>query len=496
MTNKVSGVSRAMLAAVAVLCAASSAARAEKDRVVLEMYTSERPADADAVLGPVYAELGKRGYVHGAALIDDVNASLSRDGGALSASQVIELQKQVDDAYQRFIDGDYALALTPARAALAAYASAPGQMAREPALRALRYKALIVAARSSEASDKGEDAFALMAEAIRSFPERTINPAEFAPNVAALYRRVKADLAKQGVGTLEVNVDDPAATIYVDEQLVATGTARLERLAPGTYRVFIAKAQHAGRVRDVTIATGATTTVNVTWSIDGALRTRGRSVALALDNGTGGDAELLAATQLGRALGATSVVVLSARPINGRRAIVGYSINVESQNKTFAAIQIEPIAPTPGTLVKLAALLAGDKGIAGPGLITTEPVERPIGELDRPTRGLGAKRWTSLILGGFGIAAFAGAVAFEVSSSSSYDKSKIEPDDVKQNALYESANRKYKLAQGFALSGAVLAVGAATLWFTGGYKSERRDGVSLVPTPSSGGFSVVVSGRF
>ena len=49
----------------------------------------------------------------------------------------------------------------------------------------------MIAARSSEALDKGEDAFAFMAEAIRSFPDRPISASEFDPRVRALQRRVK-----------------------------------------------------------------------------------------------------------------------------------------------------------------------------------------------------------------------------------------------------------------------------------------------------------------
>jgi hypothetical protein len=262
--------------------------------------------------------------------------------------------------------------------------------------------------------------------------------------------------------------------------------------------VYVAKAQQPGRVREITVAAGATATVNVPWKIEGALRTGAGAVVLDVDKGLGGDAELVAATQLGRALGASNVVVLSTRPLNGRRSIVGYGISVESQNKAFAAIQIEPIAPTRDTVVKLAALLAGDKGVAAPGLITTEPVERPVGGLDRPTPGMGGKRVTSLVLGGVALASIAAAVVFKLSSDSEYDKSVAEPDDAKQKSLYDSSNGKYKLAQGFAIGGAALAIGAAVLWFTGGHAehAEHADGVAIAPAPSPDGLSVVVSGRF
>src|SRR5262245_34319909 len=176
-----------MTVLVSVVGASVAAAHAATDRIVVEVYEGNRPADAAAVLAPVYAELAKRGYAQGPDLVSAVDRGISRDGGALSAGQVVEAQRQVDDAFQKFVDGSYPRSLDEARAALALYASAPGQLAREPALRDLRYKALIIAARSSEVNGAGEDAFAFMAEAIRSFPDRPINNAQFDPSVSALY---------------------------------------------------------------------------------------------------------------------------------------------------------------------------------------------------------------------------------------------------------------------------------------------------------------------
>jgi hypothetical protein len=479
------------LATAALLAVVASRTAHAGDRIVIEARGADQ-ADA-AALASVEAELGTRGLERGAALAAEIDARISRDGGALATGQVVEAQKDVDAAYARFIDGDYPKALASARSALDTYAKAFGQLAREPALRELRYKALVVAARSAEVNGAGEDAFSSMAEVIRSFPDRPIASSQFDPSVSALYHRVKQELATQGTGSLEVKVDDPAATIFVDEQFVASGSAKLDKLAPGRYRVYVAKGQAPGRLREVEIASGASVTVEVSWLIEGALRTSADGVTLALDAGAAADAEVQVATRLGRVLGARTVVVLSVRAINGRRAIAGYAISVESQTRTFAAVQLEPVAPSAEKLASLAALLAGDKGAPSTGLITTEPVELPPAPVAAP---LGARKKVALALGAVALGSLIAAGGFELSSRDTYDQSKVEPDATTQDALYDSANKKYKFAQAFALGGAALAVGAAVLWLTGGASAESEQRVSLLPAVGPDGASLVVTGRF
>jgi hypothetical protein len=87
------------------------------------------------------------------------------------------------------------------------------------------------------------------------------------------------------------------------------------------------------------------------------------------------------------------------------------------------------------------------------------------------------------------------AGGFELSSNSTYDQSKTEPDDAKQKSLYDSANSKYKIAQGLAVGGAVCVIGAAVLMLShGGGESEH--GVAWAPAAVPGGAAVLVMGRF
>ncbi len=469
---------RLALAAALLVVALGDVAHANNDRIVLEAYDGERPADATTILAPVFAELGRRGFLSGQPLAAAIDARISHAAGDLTTSEMISAQRDVEDGYQLLVEGDYVRSLAKARAALATYDGAPGKLAREPLLRDLRYKALIVAARSLEVNGDAAAAFSVMAEVIRAFPDRPVTTAQFDPRVGALYRRVKAELMRQGPGSLEVRVDDPGVTIFVDEQFAGSGGAKLGPIAPGRYRVHLAMGQTPGRVHEVEVAPGGAATLNLEWSMDSALDSSGTGVALRVPRSELDESGVPAASQLARALGAHTVIVLGIRRINGRRTITGYSVSVESQTRTFAGVQIEPLTPSSERLVQLATLLAGDKAVESDGLITTEP--EPEGAAPRP-RIFTTKRKVAVAVGAVGLASIAAGVTFGVQAASSEgDAAAICPNDAcdraaEANAILSRGQTRATYANvAYGVGGAALAA-ATILWLTGGStaSSER-----------------------
>jgi hypothetical protein len=472
-----------LAALIAALAGGGRAAAAGP--IVIEAYDGERPGDADALLAPAYAELVRRGFVAQGALVAQIDRSLSRSSGQLTASQGIEAQKLIDQGYQSFIDGDYAAAVAAVNRGLALYAIAPGQVAREEALRDLQFKALLVAARSSEVLKKGEDAFRFMAEAIRTFPDRHVSTAEFDPKVNALFRKVKAELTKQGTGSLEVKVDDPAAVVFLNERFVGTGAVTVDGLFPGPYRVYVAKGAQPGRVRDVSVAAGGQAVVAVSWSIDSVLRTGAGHVGLAVPR-DGGD-ELALATRLGRELDAATVVVLAIRAIDGRRAVVGYGIATSSQTRSFAAVQVEPVEPPAERLTTLAAFLSGDKSVTPDGLITREPrAARPVAARDTavddpsPSR-FGAWKW---IATGAGVAAVGTGVTLFL----------LDEENVAGGERQEKAFNGKTPGLVVGGVGVALVVAGATMFLLDG--GGEREGPVMSIAPLADGAAVAVSGRF
>lgn len=450
--------------------------------IVVEAYDGARPADAATLLAPITAELTRRGYLAGDALGAAIDEHVSRAAGTLSASQSADAQKLVAQGYDHFINGDYAQAIAKEQQALAIYAAAPATLSREPALREQELKAWLVAARSSEVLGNGEDAFRAMAEAIRTMPDRPVNTAEFDPSVKALYKKVKDELVRQGAGALEIKVDDPTAVIFVDERFVGTGAVSLDGLLPGRYRVYVAKGEQPGRVREIDLPAKGHATVEIPWVIDGVLRTAPGYVGLERS----GDGALDAAVRLARALAAKQVVVLGIRTLDGRRTITAYAISTESQSKIYGAVQLEPVSPPPPVLAKLGALLAGDK-VDVPGLITREPApthtRRVIGQ--RPS-ALHTLKW--IVGAGALVALGSGGALIAIDSEPS-------PGAPRQAEYHQTKN----LGLGVAAGGAALAI-AAIYMFTADHpvdvEAEVAPGVTLAPAiaPDSVGFAV--SGRF
>ncbi|HTL84069.1 MAG TPA: hypothetical protein VL856_02735 [Acidimicrobiia bacterium] len=465
---------------VALLVALARVAAAGPS-IVVESSPAERPADAGAIFAPVYEALDKRGFLVGDKLGGAIDDKIAKAAGTLSASRSADAQKLVAQGYDDFINGDYDKAIDHETQALTIYASAPATLAKESGLRDLQFKALIVAARSSEALGKGEDAFRDMAEAMRMIPDRPINASEFDPSVKALYKKVKDELVRQGAGTLEIKVDDANAVIFVDERFVGTGAVKLDGLLPGRYRVYVAKGEQPGRTREIEVPAKGHASVDVTWGIDGVLRTRPGYVGI-----EGAENELDSAVRVARALGASRVVVLGLRTIDGRRSIVAFAISTESQNKIYGAVQLEPVSPPPAVLEKLAALMAGDK-VDATGIITKEPppvrTRRVIGQ--RPS-AMHKLKW---VFGAGALVALGTGGALIAIDDAPQPDTPRKPD----------YNDTKTLGLGVAAGGLALAA-VAVYMFTADHpvdvEAEVAPGVSLAPViaPDSVGFAV--AGRF
>ncbi|MCE9571825.1 MAG: hypothetical protein K8W52_01585 [Deltaproteobacteria bacterium] len=471
-----------LFSTIVVTCAIGRAAAASP-AVVLESYAGPRPADADRLLKPVYAELGKRGFVLGGKLVTILGETVSRSAAQLSPTQAIDAQRLVEDSYQHFIDGDYANAVALGDRALGIYRSAP--VPNPDPLRKLQWKAMIVVARSHEVLGHGEDAFRVMAEAIRTFPDSAITTAEFDPQVIALQRKVKQELARQGTGALEVRVDDPAAVVFVNERFAGTGTAKLETLAPGRYRVYTSKGEVPGRVHEVEVAPGGRATVDVAWSVDGVLRTRDDYAGLEVPVGQDTDGEIGAAVKVARAVGAKSVVVLGIREVEGRRSVIAYSVSTDSQNKVYGAVQLEPIDPGTDTLTKLAALMAGDKSASTSGIITREPA--PVSSRRIVGMRHGSLHRVKWIVGGVALAALGTGGAL------------IALDNVPAAGTTRGDNYREtkKAGIGVGIGGAVVAAVAIYMFATDHDTPIEADkGVSLAPTWTGDSVGMALSGRF
>jgi hypothetical protein len=106
-----------------------------------------------------------------------------------------------------------------------------------------------------------------------------------------------------------------------------------------------------------------------------------------------------------------------------------------------------------------------------------------------------------LVLGGAAVGLFAGAVGFELSASSTYDQSKREMDNAKQDSLWHSANNKRYLAEGLAVAGIACAGVAVWLYLRGGEpetSAQTTQASRLIVEPILGNnrAGLVLTGRY
>jgi hypothetical protein len=99
------------------------------------------------------------------------------------------------------------------------------------------------------------------------------------------------------------------------------------------------------------------------------------------------------------------------------------------------------------------------------------------------------------MLAGAAVALLGTGLGLELSAESTYSKSKVEPDDMKQASLWQSANHRRYAAEGFAAGGMALA--AVAVWrFMGHSTIESDPRIGVLPTVASNTTGLQVFGRF
>jgi hypothetical protein len=107
-------------------------------------------------------------------------------------------------------------------------------------------------------------------------------------------------------------------------------------------------------------------------------------------------------------------------------------------------------------------------------------------------------RTVPIVLGIGAVGLLGGGVGLELSSRSTYDQAKVEPNDAKQNSLWKSANQKRYLAEGFAAGG--IACAGIAVWLLlrsgGDEPTTTARGVSVEPMFATGGGGLVLDAHY
>jgi hypothetical protein len=106
-------------------------------------------------------------------------------------------------------------------------------------------------------------------------------------------------------------------------------------------------------------------------------------------------------------------------------------------------------------------------------------------------------RTLPLIVGGAALVLGGGAIGFELSARSTYDKAKAEVDDNQQSSLWHSANTRRYVAEGLGVA-AVAGAGVAVWMYLrgGGEESSAQARIQIAPVVAADHAGVIVMGRY
>ncbi len=458
---------------------AARAAAAGPTAVVLEAHGAPRPSNTDALLAPVYAELTGKGFVSGAPLSSLIDHQLSLTGDTLDAAAISRLTDGIDAGYARFLQGDFDAAAPALEAAQALLTSRPATVARTQSLRDSVIKLQMGLALTYQRQGRVAESTAVLAEFLRSFPDKEISRAKYGPEPAQLAKKVREELAARPTGTLRVQVEgNRGGTIFVQERYIGVKSASLTDLFAGRYRVYV-QTDTPGRVHEIEVTPGSDQTLAIRWGLDSTLRTDGWVGFQFEDERERIAGESTNVSEVGQKVGAKVVVVLGIRDIEGRKAVVGAVVETSSgRTDRAAAVAIEPMGPSANQLRALGRFLAG--GEPEPGLVLVKevpsaavatPPEVPRGRTVRRAWFKDTWGWS---LVGSGLAVAGVGAGFLISGQGLADDAASEPDDATALDLYSRSDSRITTGAILVPVGAAVIV-AGILKFTLGRPVARKE---------------------
>ncbi|MBI5479727.1 MAG: PEGA domain-containing protein [Deltaproteobacteria bacterium] len=387
-----------LLAALALCLVARGAAGAEPD-LLLESRAGDRPIEMDLYLSHVVRAASDRPLLQGPALHARIAARLGGVARDATEDEAAALFRAVDDGHEAFVRHDFGTCIKTLDRAAAELAARDALLGRDRRARLALERARLSLAHAYLRTGRPRDAAMVMAEVLRAVPGREPSPRSYSPEVIAFHRRVRADLDGQPRGTLKVQTRPEGAHVFIGGEYIGRSPVRVPDVFPGRYRIVAQTGDRPGRVHEVPVASGEQELV-LDLELDSAL-TRDAHPALAYPEA---DARTLLeighATALGRALGAREVILVGVGSQQGRPALMGTVVAVDSARTVRAGfVTLEPAAPDRATLESFGRFLR--VGAPGPGVVVqVGAATAPPSPSPAPRRGARAwLRWVGLGVG-------------------------------------------------------------------------------------------------
>lgn len=467
-----------------LLLALSAPARAERP-VMLHSFTGAPSEDARYFVDYVARGLGKDAPLHGDALRQRIEASLSRTAG--STEPPPRIKHLVEEGRRQFIEGEFDKAIAELERARELLMSKVAVVASDQTLRDALHKTLLVLAHALLRTKQGERATELVGQAIRSFPDRDLSMIRYGPDLVAFYKKVRREMDRQPRGTLTISTRPEKCLVFLNERFVGLSPARVVDLYPGRYRVYVQRPREPGRIHLATV-NGGDHQLTVDFDLDRVLTTEPLVGLRFPGQASLEQNEVRQAASVARALDAPMAIVMGIRQHNGRRVLQGTAVSPDTGRVIRSGmVALEPAAPSPDTLKALGLfLVVGKPGdgiiVAGGAIASAGPASTPVAEPDTGPGFFSARvfKWVTLGAAVAGLAA--GVTLIVLDGRGTCDA----PEGALCRQTYETMTPGIVLT---ALGGAA-AVGSGVLFWLDARSSSRA---ALVPQlgPRQAGLAAV-----
>lgn len=487
---------------LAILLCTSQDVLAQDRGLVLESYVGARPRDADYLLAPLLDELKRIGFRDSSVAGTRIHSQHSLSSEDLPAKQIESARRAVKDGTSAYIDGRFEGAVDSASHGLDILMSRPATMARQQQVREYLYEALITISMANKRLGANEALDISMAEFIRSFPDRDVSHKKWGNEGVELYRKINKTMNGQKKGDLQIAAG-PGSMIFINERYVGLGSLTT-KLFPGRYRIYTQNGSQAGRVHIVDVEAEREQTLVVDSVVDSSLRTGDGMVGFVFEtDDERSQHERRVTLDLGKALGAESIILVGFHKFKGEDSVVASSLSIATGESGPSARVPLPKngAPSAAQLRALASFVAG-VGPASPDIEVLTASTAIVEVDDTPSRtsqptsidmrasttsgGISsAWRWSSWGLGAVGIGAGAYLLSLDGTGTC-----RLQPGQVLCPESYET------MVPGIGLIAAGTGLGLLGfyLWTREGDDGERAK-LSLAPS-LDGGMHASLSGTF
>lgn len=351
-------------------------AHAGGETLVMEARVGERWADADRHVATLVLGLVGEDALGGEALARRLERLVSRPAGADSAPD--GLRQKVLEGRRLFIEGQYAQALTILEQARRAFHANPSMVATDQGLRDSLYKALVYLAHVQLRQGKAAQARRAVTALLRGFPDRPISTARYGPELVALYKEVHRSMSRLPRGRLIISSQPSGSMVFLDERYVGVAPITVKSLYPGSYRVYLQRADQRGRVHTVRLF-GKDRELTLDMRLDRVLDTRGRVSLVYADQASRKQQQVRHTITLAQRMGAARVILLEQEILEGHKAL-GATLVDARRGTTLRSARVSLVPPdqAPARVARLAQFIStgrrgADLEIQGPVQLASRP---------------------------------------------------------------------------------------------------------------------------